>query len=97
MVANILKNERRWGELEVRKTVVIDYKKGIVVKNTTIRNGVPHHLRNGAKVKRHHEAIVSPELANKLVDIFLSTGFEGGRHSRRVDLLTDIENGQQLS
>lgn len=63
MAAGILKNERRWGDLEVRKTVVIDYKKGIIVKNTTIRNGVTHHQRNGAKVRRHHEAIVSPELA----------------------------------
>lgn len=63
MAANITKNERRWGALEVRKTIVLDYKKGIVVKNTTIRDGVAHHHRNGAKVKRHHEAIVSPELA----------------------------------
>ena len=63
MASNITKNERRWGALEVRKTIVFDYKKGIVVKNTNIRNGVVHHHRNGAKVKRHHEAIVSPELA----------------------------------
>lgn len=63
MAANITKNERRWGALEVRKTIVLNYKKGIVVKNTTIRDGVVHHHRNGAKVKRHHEAIVSPELA----------------------------------
>ena len=63
MAANITKNERRWGALEVRKTIVFDYKKGIIVKNTSIHDGVVHHHRNGAKVKRHHEAIVSPELA----------------------------------
>ncbi len=52
---------------------------------------------NNANVICMGQKVVSPELANKLVDIFLSTGFEGGRHSRRVDLLTDIENGKQLS
>ena len=60
MVANIMRTERRWGDLEVRKTVVIDYKKGIVAKNTTVRDGVVHHLRNGAT------AIVSQEgMANE--------------------------------
>lgn len=28
---------------------------------------------------------VSQELANKMVDVFLSTAFEGGRHQRRVE------------
>ena len=42
------------------------------------------------------QKVVSEELALKMVDIFLSTEFEGGRHSRRVDLLTDIENGKKL-
>lgn len=31
-------------------------------------------------------------LAQELVDIFLNTEFEGGRHQRRVDLITDLEN-----
>ena len=26
MVANIMKNERRWGDLEARKSIVVDYK-----------------------------------------------------------------------
>ena len=30
--------------------------------------------------------------ALEIVDTFLHTGFEGGRHQRRIDLLTDIEN-----
>ena len=28
MVANIMKNERRWGDLEARKSIVVDYKLG---------------------------------------------------------------------
>ncbi|MBQ1464360.1 MAG: ribose 5-phosphate isomerase B [Ruminococcus sp.] len=31
-------------------------------------------------------------LACDLAEIFLTTGFEGGRHQRRIDLITDIEN-----
>lgn len=31
-------------------------------------------------------------LAAELAEIFLTTGFEGGRHQRRVDLITKIEN-----
>jgi ribose 5-phosphate isomerase B len=31
--------------------------------------------------------------AAKIVDTFLNTAFEGGRHQRRVDEITDIENG----
>ena len=55
MVANIMKNERRWGALEARKSIVVDYKLGKVTKN----NG----NRCSAYVPEHHEAIVSPEIA----------------------------------
>ena len=51
---------------------------------------------NNANVICMGQKVVSEELALKMVDIFLSTEFEGGRHSRRVDLLTDIENGKKL-
>ena len=30
--------------------------------------------------------------AEKIVDVFLSTEFEGGRHATRVDMMMDIEN-----
>lgn len=36
--------------------------------------------------------IVSKELAVKLSDIFLNTGFEGGRHSKRIAQISDIES-----
>ena len=51
---------------------------------------------NNANVICMGQKVVSEELALKMVDIFLSTEFEGGRHSRRVDLLTDIEHGKKL-
>ena len=52
---------------------------------------------NNANVICMGQKVVSEELALKMVDIFLSTGFDGGRHERRVALLTDIENGKKLS
>lgn len=55
MVRNVLNNERRWGDLEARKTIVIDYKKGKTVKNVDIRDS--------AYVPNHHEGIVSREIA----------------------------------
>ena len=35
--------------------------------------------------------VVGPGLACELVDIFLSTAFEGGRHARRVDKIMALE------
>lgn len=36
--------------------------------------------------------VVGPGLANDMVALFLDTPFEGGRHQRRIDLITEIEN-----
>ena len=38
--------------------------------------------------------IIGPNMAERIVDVFLSTEFEGGRHARRVGLMMDIENEQ---
>ena len=38
--------------------------------------------------------VVGYGLACDLVDAFLSSPFEGGRHQTRVDMITKIENGQ---
>lgn len=35
---------------------------------------------------------VDPDAALALVEIWLAAGFEGGRHGRRVDKITDYEN-----
>ncbi len=47
---------------------------------------------NDANVLAMGERVLGPGLALKIVDIFLSTEFEGGRHARRVGLISDIEN-----
>ncbi len=40
--------------------------------------------------------VIAPETAVMLVEAFLDTPFEGGRHQRRVDQITAIENGQEI-
>ena len=59
------------------------------------------HLRREAvrAGRRHNDAnvlalggrVIGPGLALKIVDIFLSTGFDGGRHARRLGKLAEIE------
>ena len=49
-------------------------------------------LHNDANALCLGGRVVGVGLACELVDIFLSTGFEGGRHQRRVDLITSLEN-----
>ena len=50
--------------------------------------------------RRHNDAnviaigagMVGMNVAKRMVDVFLSTEFEGGRHQRRVDRMMEIEN-----
>lgn len=46
---------------------------------------------NDANVLAMGAGIVGPNLAQRMVDVFLETQFEGGRHQRRVNLMMDIE------
>ena len=69
------------------------------------QQGEGHPLRlcgdpfSAEMTRRHNDAnmlamgagIVGPNLAERIVDVFLSTEFEGGRHARRVGLMMDIE------
>ena len=49
--------------------------------------------------RRHNDAnmlamgagMVGPNLAERIVEVFLHTEFEGGRHARRVGLITAME------
>ena len=49
-------------------------------------------MHNDANVLCMGGRVVGPGLACDMVDLFVETEFEGGRHQARVDLLTDIEN-----
>ena len=48
-------------------------------------------LHNDANVICMGGRVVGPGLACEIVDLFLDTGFEGGRHQRRVDKITALE------
>ncbi len=80
MVKSIMSNERTWGDLEARKTIVIDYKKGIVIRN----NG----QRDSAYVPGHHVGIVTPEIAKAAKVIAASSRrIDGGVHD--IGVITD--------
>ena len=46
---------------------------------------------NDANVMALGAAITPPMLALELVDIFLDTEFQGGRHQRRIDKIAALE------
>ena len=53
--------------------------------------------------RRHHDAnvlamgarVVGPGLACKIVDTFLTTEFEGGRHAKRIALIAELEETER--
>lgn len=49
-------------------------------------------LHNDTNVLCLGARVIGSGIACELVDIFLSTSFEGGRHKTRVDKITEIEN-----
>ena len=51
---------------------------------------------NDANILAMGARIIGPAMAEEIVHTFLTTEFEGGRHSRRVDLITKLENGQTI-
>ena len=67
-----------------------------------IRAALCNDLYTAKMSREHNDAnvlaiggrIVAPGLADEIVKVWLGTPFEGGRHQRRVDQITAIENGQ---
>jgi len=49
---------------------------------------------NDANVLSVPARMISPEEAGKVVESFLEAEFEGGRHARRVDEISELENLQ---
>ena len=69
-------------------------------KVTGIRAALCGDCYSAEMTRRHNDAnilamgarVLGPGLALKIVDTFLNTEFEGGRHARRIALISDIEN-----
>lgn len=53
-------------------------------------------LHNDANMLAMGARVVGVDLGRMIAETFLTTGFEGGRHQRRIDQITAIENGEQL-
>ncbi|MBS3957709.1 MAG: ribose 5-phosphate isomerase B [Clostridiales bacterium] len=49
-------------------------------------------LHNDANVVTMGSRTLGEDVARRIVDVFLSTEFEGGRHQRRVDAITALED-----
>ncbi|MCO7127535.1 ribose 5-phosphate isomerase B [Sporolactobacillus shoreicorticis] len=53
------------------------------------------HEHNNANILAFGSRVVGCELAKMIVDAWLGTEFQGGKHQRRVDLITCLEKKQQ--
>lgn len=69
-----------------------------------IRAAVCSEPYSAGMTRRHNNAniiafgarVVDLETAEKIVDAFLTAEYEGGRHQRRVDMISAIENGEEI-
>lgn len=50
-------------------------------------------LHNDANILCLGGRVIGPGVANEMVDLFIDTEYEGGRHAARVQMIADIENG----
>lgn len=65
-------------------------------RHPAARAALCHDVTSARLARRHNDAnllalgarLIGPELAREIVDAFLDTAFEGGRHQRRVDKLS---------
>ena len=53
-------------------------------------------LHNNANMLAFGSRVIGIETAKMIVDEWLATEFEGGRHNRRVDLISQIEEGKEI-
>ena len=51
---------------------------------------------NNANMLSIGARVIGPELAKMIVTEFMTTDFEGGRHQTRIDMITAVENGEEI-
>ena len=67
-----------------------------------VRAALCNDLYTAEYSRRHNDAnvlsigarVVGEGLADEILQVWLATAFEGGRHQRRIDEITAIENGE---
>ncbi len=68
-----------------------------------IRAALCHDLFTARLSREHNDAnvltmggrIVAPALAREIVRVWLASGFEGGRHTHRLEQISEIERGER--
>ena len=69
-----------------------------------VRAGLCHDRFTTEISRAHNDAnvlvigakVISPEVAGELTDLWLATGFKGGRHQQRLDQIAALERGESL-
>ena len=80
-----------YGEAVARAVAGGECERGILICGTGIGISISANKVKGIRAAMGAR-VLGPGLALKIVDTFLTTDFEGGRHARRVALISDIEN-----
>ena len=76
-----------YGEAVARAVADGECERGILICGTGIGISI-----SANKVKGIRAALCGDCYSAEIVDTFLNTEFEGGRHARRIALISDIEN-----
>ena len=53
-------------------------------------------MHNDANIIAFGARVVGQATAEEIVDAFLEAEYEGGRHARRVDMISAVENGESI-
>ena len=53
-------------------------------------------MHNDANIIAFGARVVGQATAEEIVDAFLTAEYEGGRHARRVDMISAVENGESI-
>ncbi|MFG1929345.1 RpiB/LacA/LacB family sugar-phosphate isomerase [Mycobacterium sp. NPDC048908] len=73
-------------------------------KITGVRAALCHCVFTAEIARAHNDAnvlvmgakVVAPDLAERIMQVWLSTAFKGGRHQLRVDQISALERGESL-
>ena len=91
-----------YGELVARAVAAGEVDQGILICGTGLGISLAANkvkgirgAHNDCNILAFGARVVGGELAKMMVDTWLNTEFEGGRHQRRVDMITAIEEKEQ--
>ncbi len=95
VVADIAEGRAKWGVLICKTGIGMSIAAN---RNPACRAAVVNSVEIAEITRRHNDAnvlclggsLTTPDEAVKILNKFLETGFDGGRHSRRVDKMNEV-------